>query len=218
MSWDPPSGGGGSGTVKKVASANASVTVTTPTGPTVGVEVATSPKLGGTAAATIAKKATVPAAATTVTGPDAYGAAAVVGTGTAYARDDHDHGLPAAPAGIPITAETSATGVTLINGTQTILSVTAPNDGKVHILLAASSIKTVSSAITGGATGFRWKALPTTTQTGGTTENTGVSQYTQNVISNNIAMLIKPNTVASFVQSTAMTAGAAKVYAKIVII
>ena len=49
-----PTPGGGSGTVKKVASANASVTVTTPTGPTVGVEVATSPKLGGAAAATFA--------------------------------------------------------------------------------------------------------------------------------------------------------------------
>lgn len=35
--------------------------------------------------------------ASTVTGPDAYGAAAVVGTSSAYARADHDHGLPAAP-------------------------------------------------------------------------------------------------------------------------
>ena len=33
--------------------------------------------------------------ATTVTGPDAPGASAVVGTGTEYARNDHDHGLPA---------------------------------------------------------------------------------------------------------------------------
>ena len=38
-----------------------------------------------------------PAPATTVTGPDAFGAAAVVGVGTTYARADHDHGLPAAP-------------------------------------------------------------------------------------------------------------------------
>ena len=38
--------------------------------------------------------------ATTVTGPDSFGDSAVVGTGTKYARDDHDHGLPAAP-GLP---------------------------------------------------------------------------------------------------------------------
>ena len=31
--------------------------------------------------------------AATVTGPDAFGAAAVVGVGTTYARADHDHGL-----------------------------------------------------------------------------------------------------------------------------
>ena len=35
--------------------------------------------------------------ATTVTGPDIFGAAAAVGTGTNYARNDHDHGLPANP-------------------------------------------------------------------------------------------------------------------------
>ena len=46
--------------------------------------------------------------ATTVTGPDAYGASAVVGTGTTYARSDHDHGLPAAPA-VP-TASATVTG------------------------------------------------------------------------------------------------------------
>ena len=33
--------------------------------------------------------------ATTVTGPDAIGAPAVVGTGLHYARNDHHHGLPA---------------------------------------------------------------------------------------------------------------------------
>ena len=32
--------------------------------------------------------------ATTVVGPDAYGAPAVVGVSTKYARGDHDHGLP----------------------------------------------------------------------------------------------------------------------------
>ncbi len=44
--------------------------------------------------------------ATTVTGPDAYGAAAAVGTGTHFARNDHDHGLPAAPADLPLAGGT----------------------------------------------------------------------------------------------------------------
>lgn len=216
MSWDPPSGGGGSGTVKKVSSANASVTVTTPTGPTVGVEVATSPKLGGTAAATFAKTATVPAAATTVTGPDAYGAAAAVGTGTAYARDDHDHGLPAAPAGIPITAETSATGVALINGTQTILTVTVPNDGKVHLLVNAAMVKATTATLTGGKL-----IISSTTPVATfdlTTSTTAIGNSFSSAIHGTFQVLLKPGTQVTIKQTTAMTAGAAKVYAKIVII
>jgi len=42
--------------------------------------------------------AAIPGPATTVTGPDAFGASAVVGTGTLYARNDHNHGLPSVAA------------------------------------------------------------------------------------------------------------------------
>lgn len=58
----------------------------------------------------------IPQPATTVTGPDAFGAAAVVGTATTYAREDHDHGLPAAGSSALTTvtkrlpANTSVTG------------------------------------------------------------------------------------------------------------
>ena len=60
--------------------------------------------------------------ATTVTGPDAYGAAAVVGASTEYARADHDHGLPAAPASnTPATTVTGpdAYGATAVVGVST---------------------------------------------------------------------------------------------------
>lgn len=39
-----------------------------------------------------------PQPATSVTGPDAFGAVSSTGTSTRYARQDHDHGLPANPA------------------------------------------------------------------------------------------------------------------------
>lgn len=49
----------------------------------------------------------VPAAATTVTGPDAYGATAAVGAVTTeFALADHNHGLPAAPADVPLSGGT----------------------------------------------------------------------------------------------------------------
>ncbi len=47
-------------------------------------------------------------AASTVTGPDAFGAASAVGTSTEYARADHDHGLPSAPSGGSTTIGTTA--------------------------------------------------------------------------------------------------------------
>lgn len=40
--------------------------------------------------------------ATTVTGPDAFGAPSVVGTSTHYAREDHDHGLPSLGSSAPL--------------------------------------------------------------------------------------------------------------------
>ncbi len=80
--------------------------------------------------------ANVPAPASTVTGPDAYGAPAVVGTGTTYARDDHDHGLPAAVA-VPSPAATvtgpDAYGAPAVVGTGT----TYARDDHDHGLPAA---------------------------------------------------------------------------------
>jgi hypothetical protein len=65
----------------------------------------------------------IPAAATTVAGPPAYGDPAVVGTGTNYARNDHIHGLPAAPA-VPAPATTvtgpDAFGAASAVGTSTL--------------------------------------------------------------------------------------------------
>lgn len=51
---------------------------------------------------------TIPGAATTVVGPDAFAAPAVVGVLTTYAREDHDHGLPSAPA-VPASAAPALT-------------------------------------------------------------------------------------------------------------
>ena len=165
-----------SGTVKKIASANASVTVTNPTGPTVGVEVATSPKLGGTAAATFAKKATVPSI---------------------------------------VTAEPSATGVALINGVQTILTATVPNDGKVHQIVV-TQMKDITTALTGGATAIQWDRLAGT-QVALNTTATAIGIPGASTTSSPLS-LAAPGTVVTVSQTTAMTAGAAKVYAKIVII
>jgi hypothetical protein len=77
---------------------------------------------GSTGLQWVAQTATPPSPATTVTGPDTFGASAVVGTGTTYARADHDHGLPASPA-VPGPATTvtgpDAFGASAVVGTGT---------------------------------------------------------------------------------------------------
>lgn len=62
--------------------------------------------------------------ATTVTGPDAFGASAVVGTGVLYARNDHDHGLPANPQRSPATTVTGpdSFGASAVVGTSVLFA------------------------------------------------------------------------------------------------
>jgi hypothetical protein len=80
----------------------------------------------------LAPAGAIPSPASTVTGPDAYGDAAVVGTGTDYARDDHNHGLPAATA-VPAPASTvtgpDAYGASAVVGTGTAYARDDHNHG-----------------------------------------------------------------------------------------
>ena len=97
MSSHGGSSGGGSGNATSIQSV--AVDATPPTDGQVLVYVA---------AHTDYEAASTPAGtpATAVTGPDAFGASAVIGVGTNYARQDHNHGLPANPA--PAVATTVA--------------------------------------------------------------------------------------------------------------
>jgi hypothetical protein len=69
------------GAFASVESLDGSITITDPAGPIANLQVTEA----------------IPAPATAVTGPPAFGASPVVGTGTEYARNDHIHGMPAAP-------------------------------------------------------------------------------------------------------------------------
>jgi hypothetical protein len=90
-----------------------------------------------------------PNPATSVTGPDSYGSPAVVGTSLAYARQDHDHGLPAAGGGggllacvqyAPAVFQSYATFTDIpavVDSTDLTIAFTAPASGKVLIRLTA---------------------------------------------------------------------------------
>lgn len=107
---------------------------------------------------------------------------------------------------------TSATGVALINGTQTILSTTVPNDGHPHIAWV-STTKAVTTALTGGQTAIKATEAPALAYS---LLTTATAVGTAHSVAS--ALLVAPNTTITVTQTTAMTAGAAKLYARIAII
>lgn len=86
--------------------------------------------------------------ATTVTGPDAFGASAVVGTGLLYARNDHDHGLPANPVTL-----SAVEGVFTAKGQ--LLAGTGSGTGDLLATGTAGQVLTVGGA---DASGLEWAA------------------------------------------------------------
>ena len=204
-----PAGGDLSGTypdpaVAKVpaaaVTAGTNIAVTTVTGK---AEVSTD-ALGGDVTGTLAANtvAKVPAAAVTA------GTGTTITTVTGKAKV----GVPTAP----ITAETSATGVALTATVQTILSVTVPNDGKVHTVVWWT-IKQITTALTGGSIVVSWTAVLGTVLKTRTTAVTG-KHFMPLSASAGTRLNVKPGTQVTLKQTTAMTAGTGKVYAKIVIL
>lgn len=114
--------------------------------------------------------------ATTVTGPDAFGASAVVGTGGHYSPSNHDHGLPANPVTAGLTAVATLTNKRI---TKRVLASAAnsatptantDNYDVIHLTSQTTTITNMSTnltgtpvdgdtlrvSITGSATGITW--------------------------------------------------------------
>lgn len=104
---------------------------------------------------------------------------------------------------------TVAGGVALVNGTPTIVTLTTPNDGKVHQYFA-SLVKSVTVAETGGAVQLKFTglgvALTASLDAGG--EGIGTLTGQRSIVAD-------PNTVVQIQQVTALTLGASTVIAAI---
>lgn len=107
------------------------------------------------------------------------------------------------------TARTPNTGQALINGTGNIVGLVAPNDGNMHLYTVATTL-VVSLAETGGA-------IALTYTSGGQAANVPVSAgtlaaggypFTQ-------VVLADPGTAISVTQTSALTAGAARLFGAI---
>lgn len=114
-------------------------------------------------------------------------------------------------ANLQLQKATPVAGVALINGTQTIVSWTAPNDGQLHRVVLFTT-RDVTSGETGGAETVSLVAPDGTvggyTLSGGNAP-TGVTSGTTQ------SWIIKAGTAFTLTQSSALTAGAAIRWAEI---
>lgn len=138
---------------------------------------------------------------TTATHIQPIGLAAVAGNQGAAADAKHVH------AGISTVAATALAGWTMTTGTPTILSWTAPNDGKVHNVTVGGSFY-VTSATTGGQINVTY-----TVPSGAGTRTDQMSAATQATGSHPVVgyqFAVEPNTTVTIAQESSMSAGAAK--------
>ena len=108
-------------------------------------------------------------------------------------------------------ATTGLAGTALINGTPTILTWTSPNDGLMHRVIIMGEV-TTSSTETGGQIQAQY-----TPPTGGAqtaTLDAGAHGISVNGLSY-FARTVGPNTAVNLVQSSALTGGAAIIYAEL---
>jgi hypothetical protein len=120
-------------------------------------------------------------------------------------------GAPAWLQALQLQATTGATGYTLVNGTGNIITWAVPNDGALHRFLIAINLL-VTSAETGGAAGLSALLSPTGAShspgllTGGTAA--GLTQV-------NNAYFAQAGSTVTLAQTSALTAGAAVLWAEI---
>lgn len=113
--------------------------------------------------------------------------------------------------GLELQETTGPSGFTLVNGTPNVLTWTAPNDGQMHRCMVIANLD-VTSALTGGAINVGW------TSPGGNPASLSVigANGTHTVhAAGTIDFLIQAGSTLTLSQGSAVTAGAAVLYAEI---
>lgn len=121
--------------------------------------------------------------------------------------------------GLQPVASTGLTGYTLINGTGNVISWTAPNDGNMHAATVTSTL-VVSTTETGGAFTFGSQnsgGAGTLIAGAAGWSNIYVAGLSNGAYSPNNPpeLAVGPGNTVYLFQSTALTVGAAKMYATI---
>ena len=148
------------------------------------------------------------ATATVVRGADGTVPAAHTPTFTVYQVVG---GASMSNVGLRLQASTATAGYTLVNSTGTVITWTAPNDGLLHTVMVAASLH-VTTNETGGTIQVAW------TEPGGVGNAVTLAsgaQAANNDATNPVMIVVKANTAVNVNQSSALTAGAATLWAQI---
>jgi hypothetical protein len=121
-------------------------------------------------------------------------------------------GLPAWAMGMTLLAATAVAGYTLVNGTGNIITWTAPNDGNLHRIFLAYTIH-ITSAETGGQITLAWNAPD-----GGVASHTVTAAGTAATVGGGsliMGVIVEAGQTVTLSQATALTAGAAVLWAEL---
>lgn len=120
---------------------------------------------------------------------------------------------PVSAGGLPIVAQTPAAGFALQNGTPSILSWTAPDDGKMH-QFGVISVTHVTSNETGGGVEALYTSFTGASNTHFTTLlSANLTTDTIGQGGTTLYGIVAPGTAVTLQQISALTGGAALVWA-----
>ena len=116
---------------------------------------------------------------------------------------------------LALQASTGDSGTALVNGTPTILSWTTPNDGHMHRAMVFGALA-VTVTETGGLINLTYMLQGSSALHTSALVAANQAATTAGVVLNTVGLLLlAPNTTISVVQGSALTAGAATLYAEI---
>jgi hypothetical protein len=117
---------------------------------------------------------------------------------------------------LTLQAATPEAGVALINGTPTMISWTAPNDGAFHRVIVFAEVLVSTSPMEGGEVQLAWTAPYGANTLTETLVNANSAPGSGNAVGGAVATsLVKAGTTVAIKQESALTSGAATLYAEI---